>query len=110
MWRDISVGLCVRWYPNSLLWKPRPCDGDDDLVDQEGMAPAPKCWRPAMEVALQQSLASGLYPQFSGCEGLSQLLVPSENKELEFKQLVCPTSLCELIANKFDIPGDCYFS
>ena len=101
--------MCVRWYPTSLLWNPRRCDGDDDLSDQEGMAPVPKWWRPAREVALQLLLVSGFYPQFSGCEGLSQLLVPSENKELEFMQLVWPTSLCELRANKSDIPGDRYF-
>ena len=81
MCRGISVGLyAVKWYPTSLLWKLRLCDGDGDLGDQEGMAPIPKCWRPAMGVALQQLLVSGLFPQFSGCEGLCQLLVPSENR------------------------------
>ena len=62
------------------------------------MALTPKCRRLAREEALDQSLASGLYPQFSGCEGPSQVLDPSENNELVFLQLVWPTSLCELIA------------
>ena len=44
--------------------------------------------RLAREEALVRSLASGLYPQFSGCVGLSQLLDPSENNELAFVQLV----------------------
>ena len=73
-------------------------DDDDDLSDLEGAAPTPKRRRLAREEALERSLASGLYPQFSGCEGPSQFLDPSENNELAFVQLVWPTSLCELIA------------
>ena len=48
-------------------------------------------------MALERSLASGLYPQFIGCEGPSQLLHPSENNEFAFLQMVWPTSLCEVI-------------
>ena len=61
-------------------------DDDDDLSDLEGAAPTPKRRRLAREEALERSLASGLYPQFSGCEGLFQLLDPSEN-EIAFVQL-----------------------
>ena len=73
-------------------------DGGDDLSDLEGVAPTPKCRRLAREEALERSLASGLYPQFSGCEGQSQILDPSKNNEFAFLQLVWPTSPCELIA------------
>ena len=41
---------------------------------------------------------SGLYPQFIGCEGPSQLLDLSENNELAFLQLVSQTSIRELTA------------
>ena len=56
-------------------------DGDDcgkDLSDLEGTALTPKCWKIAREEAIKRLLVSGLYPQFSGCDGLSQLLDPSE--------------------------------
>jgi len=43
-------------------------DDDDDLSDLEGAAPTPKHWRLARVEALERLLASGLYPQFSGCE------------------------------------------
>ena len=55
------------------------CDiDDDDISDLEGAAPTPQRWKLAREEALERSLASGLYPQFSGCEGPSQFLDPSE--------------------------------
>ena len=78
-------------------------DGDDEVGDLEGMASTSKHRRLAREGALERSLVLGLYPQFIGCEGLSQLLDPSENNELAFLQLVWPTSLCELIAVETDI-------
>ena len=59
-------------------------DGDDDR-DLEG---TPKCQRLTREEVLERSLASGLYPQFIGCDGPSQLLDPHENDELAFLQLV----------------------
>lgn len=48
------------------------CDGDDDL-DLEGVEPTPNHQRLAREGALEQSLASRLYPQFSDCEERLQL-------------------------------------
>ena len=94
--RDLLTGICEE----------SDCDIDDgddddnnDLSDMEGAAPTPKRQRLAREEALQRLLASGLYPQFSGCEGLSQLLDPCENDELTFVQLVWPTSLLEDFGN-----------
>ena len=85
-------------------------DGDDFDDDLEGAAPTSKCWRLAREDGLERSLVSGLYPQFIGYEGPSQLLEPSENNKLAFLQLVWSTSLHELIAvetNKYAQQNNC---
>ena len=69
------------------------------------MAPTPQSHQAAHPTT--QIPAIRLYPQFSGCEGPSQLLDPSDNDELA---LVWPTSLCELIAietNRYAQQNNC---
>ena len=65
-------------------------DDDDDLSDLEGVASTLKRRRLAREERL---LASGLYSQFSGCEGPSQLLDPAKTMSLHlcswFGQHLC---------------------
>ena len=97
----------------SLICEESDCDINDDnidLSDLECAAPTPKCQRLARKEVLEWSLASGIYLQFGGCEGPSQLLDPSENGELAFVQLVWPSSLCELIAvetNRYAQKNNC---
>ena len=84
---EVSVIFMIHLYDDS---EESDCDVDDGddmtmilVIWKEWHLPL-KHRRLAREEALEWSLASGLYPQFSGCEGLSQVLNPVENNELTF--------------------------
>ena len=68
-------------------------DGGNDLSDLEGATPISERQRLAMEEALKRSVASGLYPMSSSCEGSSWILDPSKTMSLHscswFGQLLC---------------------
>ena len=68
-----------------------PCTRTEDVL-----TPTPKRLKIAKEIALKTSLQSGLYPDFAGVEGPSEVLSP-DNSALDFFQLVWTESLMSLI-------------
>ena len=68
---------------------------DDDIEDV--LAPTPKRLKIAKEIALKTSLESGLYPEFTGVEGPSEILDPERSNALDYLQLLWPESLTSLI-------------
>ena len=75
---------------------PCTCTGDSDDDIEDVLAPTPKRLKIAKEIALKTSLQSGLYPDFAGVEGPSEVLSP-DNSALDVFQLVWPESLMSLI-------------
>ena len=71
-------------------------DSDSDYSDGV-MATAARRKR-AKDLALQQSLSSGLYPQFQGLQGPRQVTNPQTSNALDFLKLVWPVAVCELLA------------
>ena len=71
---------------------------ESDLVD--GSVPTPKRRKLAREDGLRKALDSGLYPQFLGVAGPSDLTNPLSTSSLEFVKILWPDSLCEYVASQ----------
>ena len=71
---------------------------ESDLAD--GSVPTPKRRKLAREDGLRKALDSGLYPQFLGVAGPSDLTNPLSTSSLEFVKILWPDSLCEYIASQ----------
>ena len=69
---------------------------EEGKSELEGVAPTPKRCKLARETALKV-LQSGLYQVFSGLEGPTHNINPSDNNALDYFLLLWPASLCELI-------------
>ena len=89
-----DIPNCINDIHDPTLPCTRTGDSDDDIEDV--LAPTPKRLKIAKEIALKTSLQSGLYPDFAGVEGPSEVLSP-DNSALDFFQLVWPESLMSLI-------------
>lgn len=95
---DMSCSVCALIIdtPSGLSRE----EGDDDDEEDEVLEPSRKRLKLASGIALQESLQSGLYPEFLGEEGPVEGHSPEVNNALDYFKLLWPDALTSLIADE----------